>query len=85
MNDRTETRVNFSNKSNESRINNVVSDMLEDQEGWICGVCAGIANKLNIDAAIVRIGVIVLALIVPVMTIAAYLIAWLLFFRGRRD
>ena len=35
-------------------------------EGKILGVCAGIANQIGIDATIVRIGVVVLALAVSV-------------------
>ena len=50
---------------------------LDKRNGWIAGVCAGIANRLRIDPAIVRVAVIVAGLFLPKLVIAAYLIAWL--------
>lgn len=50
---------------------------LDSKEGWIAGVCAGIANYLETDPAFVRVAVVVSALFFPKVTIAAYLIAWL--------
>ena len=45
-------------------------------EGKILGVCAGIANQIGIDATIVRISVVVLALAVSVpWMVVAYLVA----------
>lgn len=42
-------------------------------QGKILGVCAGIANQTGIDATIIRIGVVVLALAVSVpWTMVAY-------------
>jgi len=50
---------------------------LDSREGWIAGVCAGLARYLNTDPAFVRVAVIISALFMPKLTIAAYLIAWL--------
>jgi phage shock protein PspC (stress-responsive transcriptional regulator) len=51
---------------------------LDSRNGWLAGVCAGIANYFETDPAIVRVGVIVTGLFLPKLVIAAYLIAWLL-------
>ncbi len=50
---------------------------LDSREGWIAGVCAGIANYLETDPAFVRVAVAVSALFLPKVTVAAYLVAWL--------
>ena len=50
---------------------------LDKRNGWVAGVCAGIANRLSIDPAIVRVAAIVAGLFLPKPVIAAYLIAWL--------
>lgn len=50
---------------------------LDSREGWIAGVCAGIARYLDTDPAFVRVAVIIAALFMPKLTAAAYLIAWL--------
>ena len=50
---------------------------LDKKNGWIAGVCAGLAGRLGIDAAIVRVAVIVTGLFLPKIVIGAYLIAWL--------
>lgn len=50
---------------------------LDPRHGWIAGVCAGIANYLNTDPAIVRVAVVVAGLFLPKIVIAAYLVAWL--------
>lgn len=57
---------------------------LDPHEGWIAGVCAGLANYLRTDPAFVRVGTLVTALFLPKLTIAAYLIAWLLLDSERR-
>ena len=49
---------------------------LDKENGWIAGVCAGFARAFGTDPAFVRVGVIVTALFLPKLTIAAYLIAW---------
>ena len=51
---------------------------MRDRRGWLGGVCAGLANFVNIDPTIVRIVVVVAAIFFPKITIAAYAIAWLL-------
>ena len=50
---------------------------LDKRNGWIAGVCAGIANRMRLDPAVVRVAVIVTGLFLPKLVIAAYLIAWL--------
>ncbi len=50
---------------------------LDSREGWIAGVCAGLARYLNTDPAFVRVAVIISGLFMPKVTAAAYLIAWL--------
>lgn len=50
---------------------------LDSREGWIAGVCAGIARYLDTDPAFARVAVIIAALFMPKLTAAAYLIAWL--------
>lgn len=51
---------------------------LDKENAWIFGVCAGLADYLNLDPAIVRVIGIVTTLFMPKLTIAAYLVAWLI-------
>ena len=51
---------------------------LDKDNGWVFGVCAGLANYWRIDPAIVRVGVLVAGLFLPKIVIASYLIAWLI-------
>ncbi len=51
---------------------------LDKENGWVFGVCAGLANALRFDPVFVRVGVIVVGLFYPKTIIAAYLIAWLI-------
>ncbi len=51
---------------------------LDKDNGWVFGVCAGIANAMRIDAAILRVAVLVTALFFPKIVIALYLVAWLI-------
>ena len=46
-------------------------------EAMIAGVCAGIANYLNTDPAFVRVTALICALFMPKVTVALYLVAWL--------
>lgn len=57
---------------------------LDSRNGWIAGVCAGLANFLDTDPAFVRVTVVISALFFPKLTIAAYLIAWLMLDEQRR-
>ena len=50
---------------------------LDQENGWFLGVCAGVANTLGVDAALVRVGTIVTGLFMPKIVIAVYLVAWL--------
>jgi len=43
----------------------------------IGGVCAGIARTLDVDVSWVRVAVLVCGIFMPKITVAAYLIAWL--------
>ena len=54
------------------------NSLVRDRRGWIGGVCAGVANFVNIDPAFVRVATLVAAIFFPKIVIAAYLIAWLL-------
>ena len=53
-------------------------NLVRDRRGWIGGVCAGLANFINVDPTFVRIGVLVAAIFFPKIVIASYVIAWLL-------
>lgn len=44
---------------------------------WLGGVCGGIAAKLNVDVAFVRIALLLVALL-PGPAFVFYLVAWLL-------
>lgn len=50
---------------------------LDRRNGWIAGVCAGIARALDTDPAFVRVGLVVVALFWTKIAIGAYLIAWI--------
>ncbi len=52
------------------------SSITRSQDRVIAGVCAGIANRFGISAAIVRVGAVVLTLFGP--GVFLYLLAWLL-------
>lgn len=56
----------------------------DGRAGWIAGVCAGIANYLETDPAFVRVAVVVSALFLPKVTVAGYLIAWLVLDNERK-
>jgi len=51
---------------------------LDRRNGWIAGVCAGIADTLRTDPAFLRVAFVVCAVFMPKVTIAVYLIAWIL-------
>ncbi|GAB2710208.1 PspC domain-containing protein [Arthrobacter bambusae] len=44
---------------------------------WIGGVCGGIAAKLNVDVAYVRVGYLLFCLL-PGPAVVIYVVAWLL-------
>ncbi len=50
---------------------------LEKKNGWIAGVCAGVADYFQTDPALIRVVVIVAGLFLTKIVIAAYLVAWL--------
>ncbi|HEX7035308.1 MAG TPA: PspC domain-containing protein [Pseudomonadales bacterium] len=47
-------------------------------QGWIAGVCAGVAGTLRTDPAFLRVGFVLAGLFLPKVAIAVYLIAWIL-------
>lgn len=51
---------------------------LDRDNAWLFGVCAGLANYWRTDPAIVRVAAIVGGLFVTKITIAIYLVAWLI-------
>lgn len=51
---------------------------LDRDNGWIFGVCAGLADLLRLDPALVRVGTVVTGLFMPKLVIACYLVAWLI-------
>ena len=52
------------------------SSVTRSQDRVIAGVCSGIAERLGVSAAIVRVGAVILALFGP--GVFLYLLAWLL-------
>ncbi len=48
------------------------------KDGWIGGVCAGIARNFRIDPGFVRVGMVVAAVFSWKIVLAAYVIAWIL-------
>ena len=61
-----------------STMNRMHSDLrLDKKNGWIAGVCAGLARYFGTDPAFIRVGVIVTGLFLPKIVIAIYLVAWL--------
>lgn len=48
------------------------------QGRMLAGVCAGVANYLKIDATVVRIGAVILALITFGTAVIGYAAGWLL-------
>lgn len=63
----------------------------DSENGWLLGVCAGIADRYRLNAMGVRVLVAVLAVIWPTPTVVAYLLAGLLLprrklkYRGSRS
>ena len=52
---------------------------LDKDNAWIFGVCAGIGKAHNLAPQLVRVCVIISGLFFAKLTIALYLIAWLVF------
>jgi phage shock protein C len=51
---------------------------LDRRNGWIAGVCAGVARSLDTDPAFLRVGFVLALLFMPKLAIGAYLVAWIL-------
>lgn len=51
---------------------------LDRRNAWLAGVCAGAAETLNTDPALVRVGFLVTGLFLPKVAIGVYLAAWIL-------
>ncbi len=58
------------------RIRNTLT--LDKRNGWIGGVCAGIARTTRTDPAAIRVALVIAGLFLPKLAIAAYLVTWLL-------
>lgn len=56
-------------------------DGIERSDGWLLGVCAGIANSWDINVAVVRVVGLVALFWIPQLTVTAYLLLWLLVYR----
>ena len=62
-----------------NRIDRIRANLARDREnGWIGGVCAGIARYFNIDAAFARLAMLVLCIFAWKIALAIYFAAWLL-------
>lgn len=54
-------------------------NLVRPTEGrMLFGVCAGLANYLKVDATIIRLAFVVLALVTAGVAVVAYLAGWLL-------
>ena len=51
---------------------------LDRRNGWIAGVCAGLARSLETDPAFLRVGFVLAGVFMPKLAIGAYLVAWIL-------
>jgi phage shock protein C len=51
---------------------------LDRRNGWLAGVCAGVARSLDTDPAFLRVAFVLAGLFVPKLAIGAYLVAWIL-------
>ncbi len=51
---------------------------LDKKNGWVAGVCAGLANFFHTDPAYVRVGLIIGALFLWKLVLGVYVIAWIL-------
>ena len=68
-----------------NRLERVRASLARDKkEGWIAGVCAGIARYCNIDPSFIRVGLVVGAIFAWKIVLAAYIVAWILL-PNRRD
>jgi phage shock protein C len=50
---------------------------LDRKNGMLIGLCAGIANYIDMDVTWVRIGAVIAAALLTKVAIAAYVIGWL--------
>lgn len=51
---------------------------LDKDRAWLFGVCSGLARTVNLDPALIRVTGIVVALFLPKVMVAGYLIVWLI-------
>ena len=51
---------------------------LNNEDAWIFGVCAGLADYISLDPAIIRVATIVAGLFMPKIMVGSYLVAWLI-------
>ncbi len=50
---------------------------LDRKSGMLIGLCAGIANYVDVDVTWVRVGAVIAAALLTKVAIAAYIIGWL--------
>lgn len=50
----------------------------DPKNGWLGGICAGVAEALGTDPTFLRVGFVVSGIFLPKITIAVYLVAWIL-------
>ena len=55
------------------------------EEGWVAGVCAGVAEYLDVDPTAVRVITVLGLVLLTGPTILAYLIAWAIVPKVRED
>ena len=62
-----------------NRLERIRTRLARDRkEGWIAGVCAGVARYLNIDPAFIRVALVVAAIFAWKVVLATYIVAWVL-------
>lgn len=49
---------------------------LDKANGWLAGVCAGLAGALRLAPTLARVAFVVAVLFTPTPVIAIYLVAW---------
>ena len=58
---------------------------LDQDGGWIGGVCGGLANYLGIDASYLRAGTAIAAIFFTKTMIVAYVLLWLVLYQRKRS
>lgn len=62
-----------------SRLERMRRNLARDRrDGWIAGICAGLARAINVNVAFVRVAWVVLTVFSWKVAVAAYVVAWIL-------